>query len=126
MPPIISTTTCTYSLPVGYQNTTPTLPTHSFFFRQKVCTTTTNATTTPLATTTIGFNPLLASSTNATTSDIKIYAYASAGEVLTNLFLFVIIIMLLTKYLMNALDRVKTKRTYLQYGGGDVEIREDN
>ena len=96
-----------------------------FFFQNSVCTTIDNiGTSTP--TSTIGFNPLEASTTNATTSDIKIYAYASAGEVLTNLFLFVIIIMLLTKYLLGALDRVKTKRTYLQYGGGDVEIREDN
>ena len=96
-----------------------------FFFENSVCTTENNATTSPLSSSTVGFNPLIASST-ATTSDIKIYNYMSSGEVLINLFLFVIILMMLTKYLLSALDRIKTKRTYLQYGGGDVEIREDN
>lgn len=126
MTTVIATTTCDYSLPVKYNNTSPEMDKDIFFFRQTVCTTVDNATTSPQSSSTVGFNPTIASSTNATTSDFTVYAYMSAGEVLTNLFLFIIILMLLTKNLLSALDRVKTKRTYLQYGGGDVEVREDN
>lgn len=125
MATLTATTTCVYSTPVTYQNIAPTLPTHAFYFKNQTCTTVDNATTTPLASSTVGFNPLIASSTNATTSDMKIYAYMSAGEVLTNLLLFVLIIMALIYFVVKSLNRINTKKTYLQYGGGDVEMRED-
>jgi len=122
MPPL--ETICTYSNPVRYDNTPPDSFTDNFVFSTSICEN--DATTTPSASSTVGFNPTIASSTNATTTDVIVYNFMSAGDVLTNLFLFVIIVMMLTKYLLGALDRIKTKRTYMQYGGGDVEVREDN
>lgn len=124
MATVTATTTCNYSNPVTYNGTTPTNMRDLFFFRDSVCTTVDNAATTSLSSSTVGFNPAIATS-GATSTDFKIYSYTTGGEILTNLFLFILVVMFLTKWLLNAIDRIKTKRTYLQYGGGDVEIRED-
>jgi len=61
----------------------------------------------------------------ATTTDIVILPTYTAGEVLISFFLFVLILLQLLQMLLRALDRVKTKRKYLGYAGGDVEIRDD-
>ena len=49
----------------------------------------------------------------------------TAGEVLIAFFLFAIVLLMLLRLLLGALDRVKTKRSYMGYAGGDVEIRDD-
>ncbi len=75
-----------------------------------------------ISTTTPDYNP----STNiASSSDIKIYGSMTAGEVLISFLIFSLICVLLTRYMIQGLDKIKTKRKYLQYGGGDVEVRED-
>jgi ABC-type arginine/histidine transport system permease subunit len=61
----------------------------------------------------------------ATTTDIVILPTYTAGEVLISLFLFCLILIQLLQMLLSALDRVQTKRKYLGYNGGDVEIRND-
>lgn len=67
----------------------------------------------------------LASSTIATSTDVVILPQISAGEVLVAFLLFLLILLELFKMTINALDRIKTKKTYLGYSGGDVEIRDD-
>jgi len=48
----------------------------------------------------------------------------SAGEVLISFFLFAQILLMLASGVLGALDRVKTRKKVLAYGGGDVEIRD--
>lgn len=61
----------------------------------------------------------------ATTSDIAIVPSFSAGEVLISFLLFIMIVLQLFTMMIGALSKIRTKRTYLGYGGGDVEIRDD-
>jgi len=61
----------------------------------------------------------------STSSDVAIYGSISAGEVLIVLFLLFLIVIELLKGIIAGLSKIKTKRKYLQYGGGDVEQRED-
>lgn len=74
------------------------------------------------ATTTLGYNPptSIASSTN-----VIVYGSLSAGEILIAFLLFSMILLQLTSFISRALDRVKTKKKFLAYNGGDVEIRND-
>jgi hypothetical protein len=67
----------------------------------------------------------LASTSIATSTDIVILPQFSAGEVLISFLLFVLVLLELLKMTLSALDRVKTKKKYLGYSGGDVEIRDD-
>lgn len=61
---------------------------------------------------------------NGTTS-INVYGSFSAGEVLISFLLLCLILLALARSLAQALSNIKTKKKYLQYGGGDVEIRDD-
>ena len=61
----------------------------------------------------------------ATSTDIVILPTMTAGEVLIAFFLFVIVLLHLFSLVIGGLERIKTKKKYLAYGGGDVEIRED-
>lgn len=113
-------TNCVYSDPVRYDGSTPTLPTHHFYFKNSVCTESDNATSTILSN--VGYNP---TTTISSTTDIAIYGSMSAGEILIALFLFILIWIKLLSFIPAALDRVKTKRKFLGYNGGDVEVRDD-
>lgn len=59
------------------------------------------------------------------TSSIKVYGSYSAGEILISFLLVCLILLSLLKMLATALSNIQTKKTYLQYGGGDVEVRKD-
>jgi len=61
----------------------------------------------------------------ATSTDISIYGSFTAGEVLISLMLFVMIVIELCKMIASGLSAVKTKKKFLGYSGGDVEVRED-
>ena len=62
---------------------------------------------------------------NATTSDIVVLGSFSAGEIVISFLLLSLILLKLASSLASALSNIKTKKTFLQYGGGDVEIRND-
>lgn len=73
-------------------------------------------------TTELGYNP----STNiSSSSDIQVYGSFSAGEILIAFLLLCMIVLYMMRLLALALSTIKTKKRYLQYGGGDVEIRDD-
>lgn len=63
--------------------------------------------------------------TIASSTDIQLYASFTAGEVLTILLMFILIVIELMKMIARALSAIKTKKQYLAYGGGDVELRND-
>ena len=116
------TQNCSYSNPVRYDGTTPTLPTHTFYFENIECDVVDNIPTTTNSSFSAGFNP---TTTIASTSDVQVYGYFSAGEVLISFLLLCIVVLMLINLLVKALSNISTKKTYLQYGGGDVEIRKD-
>jgi len=116
------TTSCTYSNPVRYDGLAPTLPTHDFYFKNSVCDVSETATSSPSNTVLNAYNP---TTTISSSTDIAIYGSMSAGEILISLFLFVIIWILLLKSMVAGLKNLKTKKRYLGYNGGDVEIRDD-
>ncbi len=120
-------TNCTFSNPVRFDNTVPTLPTHVFEFRNSTCVvtesgviSTTSPTSTQLAA--VGYNP---TTTISSSTSIQIYGAFSAGEILISFLLICIITMKIMEFIAAALSNIKTKKTYMAYGGGDVEIRED-
>lgn len=61
----------------------------------------------------------------ATTTDLTLYGSFTAGEVVIALFLFFLICIELLKSIIASLNKIGTGKTYLQYNGGDVEIRKD-
>lgn len=61
----------------------------------------------------------------SSSTNIAVYGSMTAGEVLMIMLMFIMIVVEMVKLLARALDRVKTKKTFLAYGKGDVEIRED-
>lgn len=63
--------------------------------------------------------------TIASSTDIQVYGSLSAGEILISLLLFLMIVISVLKGTINMLERIKTKKTFLAYRGGDVEIRDD-
>ncbi len=65
------------------------------------------------------------STTTASSTDIQVYASLTAGEVLMALMMFVLIVIELGKMIAHGLNKIKTKKTFLSYSGGDVEIRND-
>jgi len=68
------------------------------------------------------FAPSIITSTTSTTS-VPVYAYYTSGEVLIALMLFLILCLELFKIVIQNLDKIKWKRTWLGYNGGDVEIK---
>jgi len=68
------------------------------------------------------FNP----TTNiASSTDIAIYGSFTGGEVLIALFLFLLICLELVKGIARGLGNIQTGKKFLQYYGGDVEVRRD-
>lgn len=67
------------------------------------------------------FLPIFATSTGTSSTSTL-----TVGEIATVQILTAILIAHITIYLIFALSNVYKKRKYLQYGGGDVEIREDH
>jgi len=117
------TTDCIYSNPVDFEGEVPSLPTHHFFFQNSECVETITGVATSTPEIFLGYNP---TTTISTSSDITIYGSFSAGEIMISLLLLLIILLKLLEFMAKALSNFKTKKTFLQYGGGDVEIREDN
>lgn len=74
------------------------------------------------STTTPVYNP----STNiSSSSDIVLYGSFSAGEILISFLIICLIALKMCKYLASALSNIQTKKRFLSYSGGDVEIRDD-
>lgn len=74
-------------------------------------------------TTQYGYNP----NTEITgTSSIQVYGVYTAGEIIIAFLLTLLIFLKLSEMLVLALSKVQTKKTFLGYSGGDVEIRKDN
>jgi len=61
----------------------------------------------------------------ATTTDVTVYGSISGGEILIVLFIFLLIVLKLCENIARGLSNVKTGKKFLQYNGGDVEIRPD-
>jgi len=103
--------TCVFSNPRRFDGTQPDNYGHQWQYTGETCTYN---------------NSVYAPTTSiATSTDIAIYASMTAGEILMIMFMFILIIIEMIKLLARSLDRIKTKKTFLAYGKGDVEIRED-
>jgi len=79
------------------------------------------STTTPVDQ--LGFNP---TTTIASSTDVQLYGFFTAGDVVISILLILVIGLMLLRNMALALSPIKTKKKVLQYGGGDVEMREDN
>jgi hypothetical protein len=93
-----------------------TYPQEFFAARATTSTTTQNVFITGYA------NP---ATTSATTS-FGIYPYFSAGEIVLVFFALIFTFYIVAKSVISAIWNITTGKKYLQYNGGDVEIRHDN
>jgi len=103
--------TCAFSNPQTYDGQLPTTKTESWQFKDETCT----------------YNSEIYAPTTtiASTTDIQVYGSFTAGEILTIMLMFLLIVIELLKMLFRALDRIGTKKKYIAYASSDVEIRED-
>jgi hypothetical protein len=102
---------CNFSNPQTYDGSLPSTKTESWQFKDETCTYN-NAVYAP-------------STTIASSTDIALYGSFTAGEVIMAFMMFVLIVIELVKMLARALDRVKTKKTFIAYSTNEVEIRDD-
>lgn len=93
----------------------PTNRNDNFQFASSTC-------VTRYSTSSVGYNPPTDFSSS---SEISIYGSISAGEAITIFVLIGIFILITMNSLARALSAIKTKKRFLQYNGGDVEIRDD-
>lgn len=63
--------------------------------------------------------------TIASSSDLVVFGSFSAGEIMISLLLLVLIVLKIGQFLAQGLRQIRTGKTFLQYNGGDVEIRHD-
>ena len=103
--------TCTFTEPILYNGSTPANTGQNWQFKNEICT--------------YSGSVYAPGTTTATSTDIQMYASFTAGEVFMAMLMFVLIVIELGKMLARALDRVKTKKKFLSYSGGDVEVRQD-
>lgn len=69
-----------------------------------------------------GYNP---TANIASTSDVQVYGSISAGEAMIAFLILCSIAISLMVALAQALSNIATKKRFLGYSGGDVEIRDD-
>jgi len=103
--------TCTYGKPIHWDGSTNFANNlDAWNFSSSTCTYTTSmfAPTTTISSSTV----------------IAVYGSMTAGEVLMITMMFILIVIEMMKMLTRSLDRIKTKKTYIGYSGGDVEIRD--
>lgn len=62
--------------------------------------------------------------TISTSTAIAIYGSMTAGEILMITMMFILIMIEMIKMLARSLDRIKTKKKFIAYSGGDVEIKD--
>lgn len=101
---------CVFSRPVTYENATPTTKTESWQYKEETCT--------------YNSEVYAPTTTIATSTDIKVYASLTAGEVLMALMMFILIVVEMIKMMFRALDRIKTKKKFLGYSSAEVEIKD--
>lgn len=80
-----------------------------------------------LSTTTVvgyfeGYNP---SKEISTSTDLNVYGAISAGELIISVLLIMMLLFKLIEMLAKSLQDITTQRQYLDYGGGEVNIRND-
>jgi len=103
--------TCSYGKPIRHDGTPPSNYVEAWNYSSSTC---------------IYNNEMYAPSTTiASSTNIMLYGSFTAGEVLMALFMFVLIVIELVKMLARALDKVNTKKKFLSYRGGDVEIKDE-
>jgi hypothetical protein len=95
-----------------------------FEFSAIECVTTSDLINSTTTAPTLGFfNP---TTTISTSTDVQLYAFFTAGDLVISVLLLLVIALLVFRGMALSLSPIKVKRKFLQYGGGDVEIREDN
>jgi hypothetical protein len=95
-----------------------------FEFSSVECVTTSDLINSTNTASTLGFfNP---TTTIASSTDVQLYGFFTAGDLVISVLILLLIALIVFRDMALALSAIKTKRKFLQYGGGDVEIREDN
>ena len=103
--------TCSYAKPVRYDGTTPVNNVEAWNYSSSTC---------------VYNSQMYAPSTTiASSTDIALYGSFTAGEVIIAVMMFFLIVIELVKMLARSLGQVETKKTFVSYSGGDVEIRKD-
>jgi len=103
--------TCQFSDPLLFDGTMPTNPGQQWQFYKETCT----------------YNGGIYAPTTTIESadDISVYASFTAGEILTALLMFVLIVIELIQMLARALANIKTRKTFIRYTNNEAEISDN-
>jgi len=102
---------CTFANPRLFDGNVPTNPGQQWQFINETCT--------------YSSGMYAPTTTISSSTSIAVYGSMTAGEILMIMMMFVMIVLEMVKLLARALSGIKTKKKFLAYGKGDVEIRED-
>lgn len=120
-----SSTTCTLSLPVDLDTRTGANDVDFEYSRENCVTETgffSSTTTIP-----VSFNSPTTSTTSISSStSFSVSPIFTGGEILIIFLMLIFMFMSITTYVLKGIDRIKTKRKYIQYSNGDVPIIEEN
>lgn len=125
MPPIFTaSSTCTHLNPVDID---PSILSSDFEYRDQRCTyelfLKSSTTTIPVSFQT----PTTTSTTTvSTSSQFYVNPVFTGGDIIIIFFALIFLFFMITQAVIKSIDRIKTKKTYMGYTGGDVEIREDH
>jgi hypothetical protein len=121
---LMQTQNCTFSDPLTAMGSTPSAPNQSFQFSKMLCngtTTDNSATSSPISIPQHFQN----ATTVSTSTDLAFLPYMTAGDVIVVGFLILYTSILSMYAIGKGLGQITRGKKYLQYGGGDVEIRND-
>ena len=102
--------TCSYGVPKDSLGNVPSGSNANFNWASSTCVYTSSM-----------FAP---TTTVSSSTSIAIYGSMTAGEILMITMMFILIVIEMMKMLTRSLDRIKTKKKFIAYSGGDVEIKD--
>jgi hypothetical protein len=119
------TLTCSYFNPQNAMGEIPVNDNRPFQFASSTCEITASSTESTATTSTKAIPVYFENSEVSTSTDIFFAGHLTAGDLAIITLLLFIIIATIFIGAVQALGRITTSKTYLQYRGGDVEIRKD-
>jgi hypothetical protein len=103
--------TCTFANPRLYDGNVPVNPGQQWQYINETCT--------------YSSGMYAPTTTISSSTSIAVYGSMTAGEILIGVMTFFLIVIELHKIVIRALDRIQTKKKYINYSSAEVEIKNE-
>lgn len=121
MNPVVTSSICSFSNPRSADGSVPSTQNASFQFASSTCIFTASTSTATGTVQTVK----LATSTGATSTQFGLVPTVTGGDLVIIALLTLLLFQFLTTWIIYSFRSIRTKKRYMQYNGGDVEVRDD-